>query len=70
MSMRRSSVGRPQPGAEYARAAVENIGYAVTDEDVERARRRLAQQPPITDEQHDRNMEWLRQFGGDRAAGA
>lgn len=64
MSVRRSRVERPRaaPEAEYARA--------VADEDVERARRRLAQQPPITDEQHDRNMEWLRQFGGDGAAGA
>ncbi|MDO3687655.1 hypothetical protein [Micromonospora sp. C28ISP2-4] len=42
----------------------------MTGEDVERARRRLAQQPPITDEQHDRNMAWLRRFGGDGAAGA
>ncbi|SCF40175.1 hypothetical protein GA0070215_12422 [Micromonospora marina] len=72
MSMRRSRARRPRaaPEAGYARAVAENVGYAVTDEDVERARRRLAQQPPITDEQHDRNMEWLRQFGGDRAAGA
>lgn len=70
MSMRRSGVGRPQPEAEHARAAVENVGCAVTGEDVERARRRLAQQPPITDEQHDRNMAWLRRFGGDGAAGA
>ncbi|MCZ7436085.1 hypothetical protein O7598_06755 [Micromonospora sp. WMMC241] len=38
-------------------------GYAVTDESVERARRRLAEHPPISDEQHDRNMRWLRQFG-------
>ncbi|WFF06519.1 hypothetical protein O7622_26295 [Micromonospora sp. WMMD1076] len=72
MSMRRSGVGRPRaaPEAAYARAAAENVGCSVTDDDVERARRRLAQQPPITDEQHDRNMEWLRQFGGDGAAGA
>lgn len=59
MSTRQTRVGRPHaaPKAEYARV--------VTDEDVERARRRLAQPPPISDEQHDRNMEWLRQFGGD-----
>ncbi|MGC4889226.1 hypothetical protein [Micromonospora sp. DT227] len=43
-------------------------GYAVTDEDVERARRRLAAQPSITNEQHDRNMRWLRQFGDEPAS--
>ena len=35
----------------------------MTDEDVERAHRRLAERPPISNEQHDRNMRWLRQFG-------
>ncbi|MEW2442737.1 hypothetical protein [Micromonospora marina] len=45
-------------------------GYLVADEDVERARCRLAAHPPITDEQHERNMQWLRQFGDDEGAAA
>lgn len=48
--------------ADDLRARWAQLGYIVTDEDVERARARLAALPPINDEQHARNLEWLRQF--------
>ena len=44
------------------RARWAQLGYVVTDEDVEKVRARLAALPPITDEQHARNVDWLRQF--------
>ncbi|WP_435588961.1 hypothetical protein [Micromonospora chalcea] len=51
--------------ADSLRARWAQLGYVVTDEDVAKARARLVALPPITDEQHARNLEWLRQF--DRA---
>jgi len=44
------------------------LGYLVSDGDVERTRARLATLAPISDEQHDANMAWLRQFDADPPA--
>ncbi|MFC8847204.1 MULTISPECIES: hypothetical protein [unclassified Micromonospora] len=44
------------------------LGYVVTDEDVEATRARLAALPPISDEQHAQNLEWLRRLDEDGAA--
>ncbi|MBY8873804.1 hypothetical protein K7640_18405 [Micromonospora sp. PLK6-60] len=46
------------------------LGYVVSDEDIERTRARLAALPPISDEQHARNLEWLRQFDDEGTAAA
>lgn len=56
--------------ADDLRARWAELGYVVTDEDVERTRQRLAELPPISDEQHVRNLEWLRQFDGEGTAAA
>ncbi|SBT45658.1 hypothetical protein [Micromonospora auratinigra] len=56
--------------ADSLRAGWAERGYLVTEEDVERTRERLAALPPISDEQHARNLEWLRQFDDDGAAAA
>ncbi len=42
-------------------------GYVITDEDVDRARGRLAAQRPISDEGHQRNLEWLAGFDHESA---
>ncbi|MEV4493453.1 hypothetical protein AB0K04_25485 [Micromonospora coxensis] len=57
--------------ADSLRARWAQLGYVVTDEDVDVVRARLGALPPITDEQHARNLEWLRQLGrpGDYDAG-
>ncbi|WP_432899593.1 hypothetical protein ACQP1S_24390 [Micromonospora matsumotoense] len=46
------------------------LGCIVTDDDVESTRSRLAALPPISEEQHARNLEWLRQFDEDGSASA
>lgn len=56
--------------ADALRARWAQLGYVVTDEDVERTRARLAGLPPVTDEQHARNLEWLRQFDDEGTAAA
>ncbi|MGW5666572.1 hypothetical protein [Micromonospora sp. NPDC003776] len=56
--------------ADDLRARWAQLGYVVTDEDVERTRQRLAELPPISDEQHARNLEWLRQFDDEGTAAA
>lgn len=63
-----ADVIRRKMRADGLRAQWVEHGYVVTDEDVERARRRLAEHPSITDEQHDRNMRWLRQLGDEATA--
>ncbi|MET7969040.1 hypothetical protein [Micromonospora sp. NPDC005305] len=65
-----ADVLRRKMRADGLRARWAGLGYAVTDEDVERARRHLSQQPVISDDQHERNLEWLRQFGDDSGAAA
>jgi len=52
------------------RANWATIGYIVTDDDVERARRRVAGLPPISDEKHASNADWLARFDGDGAVTA
>ncbi|MCW3838947.1 hypothetical protein ONA70_02405 [Micromonospora yasonensis] len=54
--------------ADGLRARWAELGYVVTDEDVERTRERVAALPPISDEQHARNREWLRQFDDEGTA--
>jgi hypothetical protein len=56
--------------ADSLRARWAQLGYVVTDEDIERTRSHLAARTPITDEQHARNAEWLRQFDQDGSAAA
>jgi hypothetical protein len=56
--------------ADNLRAGWAQLGYVVTDEHVEAVRSRLAALPPITDEQHARNLEWLRQFDDDETVPA
>jgi hypothetical protein len=50
------------------RARLAELGYAVSDEDVERTRARLAALPPISDEQHARNLATLARYDNDSAA--
>ncbi|MEV0429900.1 hypothetical protein [Micromonospora sp. NPDC050495] len=56
--------------ADSLRARWAQLGYVVTDEDVERTRAHLAAQPPISDEQHARNLEWLSRFDDEGTAAA
>ncbi|MEU8262250.1 hypothetical protein AB0C02_16670 [Micromonospora sp. NPDC048999] len=56
--------------ADGLRARWAQLGYVVTDEDVERTRGRLAAQPPISDEQHAQNLEWLSRFDDEGTAAA
>ena len=44
------------------------LGYTVTDDDVERTRTRLAARTPISDAQHAANLAWLQQFDSDTPA--
>jgi hypothetical protein len=50
------------------RARWAELGYVVTDDDVERTRARLAALPPISDEQHALNLAWLTQFDSETGA--
>lgn len=50
------------------RARWAELGYVVTDADVERTRARLAGLSPISDEQHAANLAWLSQFDNDTPA--
>jgi hypothetical protein len=65
-----AGVLRRKMRADSLRARWAQLGYVVTDEDVERTRARLAAQPAISDEQHAQNIEWLRQFDNDGTAAA
>ncbi|MGC4863999.1 hypothetical protein ACLQ3B_01000 [Micromonospora sp. DT53] len=56
--------------ADSLRVRWAQLGYVVTDEDIERTRSHLAARAPISDEQHARNTEWLRQFDQDGSATA
>jgi hypothetical protein len=50
------------------RARLAELGHAVSGEDVERTRARLAALPPISDEQHARNLATLARYDSDPAA--
>ena len=63
-----ADVLRRRMRADSLRARWAELGYAVTDADVERTRARLAALAPIGDEQHAANLAWLRQFDGDASA--
>lgn len=52
------------------RAAWDRRGYQVTDADVARAKSRIAAAATVSDEEHQRNLEWLRQFDSDAPAAA
>ncbi|MGC4791225.1 hypothetical protein ACLQ22_25760 [Micromonospora sp. DT178] len=56
--------------ADSLRAKWAQLGYVVTDEDVEQTRARLAALAPVSDEQHARNVEWLSQFDNEGTAAA
>jgi hypothetical protein len=43
-------------------------GYAVTDDDLDTARRHLEAAPPITDAKHADNLAWLARLDSDAAA--
>lgn len=63
-----ADVLRRRMRADSLRARWAEHGYLVTDEDVERTRARLASLPPISDEQHARNLAWLEQLNSDGTA--
>jgi hypothetical protein len=63
-----AEVLRRRMRADGLRARLAELGYQVTDEDVDRARARLAGLPPITDEQHARNLATLARYDTDPAA--
>jgi phage tail tape-measure protein len=63
-----ADVLRRRMRADSLRARWAELGYVVTDADVERTRTRLAGLTPISDEQHAANLAWLRQFDHDTPA--
>jgi hypothetical protein len=65
-----ADVLRRKMRADSLRAAWAQLGYVVTDEDVERTRARLAALAPVSDEQHAQNLAWLQQFDSDATAAA
>ena len=56
--------------ADSLRVRRAELGYVVTDDDVERARDRPANLPPISDGKYAANLEWLRQFDSDATTAA
>ena len=60
-----ADVLRRRMHADGLRARWAQLGYVITDDDVERTRARLAARPPITDEQHAQNLAWLHRFDSD-----
>jgi hypothetical protein len=48
--------------ADSLRARLADLGYPVTDSDIDRARRRVNALPPISDEQHTRNLATLARY--------
>jgi hypothetical protein len=65
-----ADVLRRRMHADALRARWAEFGYVVTDDDVERARGRLANLPPISDEKYAANLEWLRRFDDDATSAA
>lgn len=65
-----ADVLRRRMDADDLRAQWAAAGYLVTDADVARARARLAGLLPITDDQHQRNLEWLTTFDHDHPTAA
>jgi len=63
-----AEVLRRRMRADGLRARLAELGYAVSDEDVARTRARLAALPPISDEQHARNLATLARYDSDSAA--
>lgn len=57
-----ADVLRRRMRADSLRARWAELGYVVTDADVEHTRTRLAALPPISDGQHAANLAWLQQF--------
>jgi hypothetical protein len=57
-----AEVLRHRMRADRLRARLAELGYVVTDEDVDRARSRLDALPPIDDEQHARNLATLARY--------
>lgn len=65
-----ADVLRRRMHADSLRARWAELGYVVTDVDVERTRDRLAKLPSISDEKYAANLEWLRQFDNDSTSAA
>jgi hypothetical protein len=63
-----AEVLRRQMRADSLRARLADLGYPVTDSDLDRARRRVNALPPISDEQHARNLATLAGYDDDAAA--
>ena len=63
-----ADVLRRRMRADSLRARWADLGYVVTDADVQRTRERLAALAPISDEQHAGNLAWLQQFDADNTA--
>jgi len=54
--------------ADSLRARLAELGYVISDADVDRARARVAALPRISDEQHARNLATLARYDNDPAA--
>lgn len=63
-----AEVLRRRMRADSLRARLAELGYKLSEEDVERARARVVALPPISDEQHARNLATLARFDADPAA--
>jgi hypothetical protein len=63
-----AEVLRRKMRADSLRARLAELGYGVSDEDVDRVRTRLGALPPISDERHARNLATLARYDSDTAA--
>jgi hypothetical protein len=63
-----ADVLRRRMRADSLRAKWAQLGYAVTEEEVERMRARLATMPAVGDAQHAQNLAWLQEFDSDATA--
>jgi len=61
-----ADVLRRRMRATHLREEMAERGIMITEDDIERSRRRLAALPPIGDAKHAANLAWLAQFDGPR----
>lgn len=62
-----AEVLRRKMRADSLRAQLAELGYPMTDADVDRARERVNRLTPISDEKHARNLATLSRFDADAA---
>ena len=63
-----AEVLRRRMRADNLRTKLAELGYRMTDADVDHARDRVGALPPISDEQHARNLATLARYDSDAAA--